>query len=349
MPVSRFESELANCHRPRSSRELMAAGVTRDVLRGPHWRRTSRGFFVPTTDDQQVRVTTQRILDAAPVVGTSAAVTGWAGLFMAGVDVFDGLDPFTGARLPVDAVLLKDTGRTSTSQVRFTRARVGVDEVRTYQGVHTVTAARAAFDAARYAADLGEAVAVADSCLRAGVVAQAGWRAFIGDHAGWTGVERARAAAALADAASRSPWESRLRVFVVVDLRLPRPEVNLPVFSTEGSLLGIPDLLLRDAGVVVEFDGAQHRGRAQHREDNVREEAFEAAGLVVVRADSIDLMHHRDQLGRRLRSAFERGLDRDRRGDRWTTDEPDWWGPTRNGPSVALTDEEKHAIFQPYD
>ena len=154
----------------------------------------------------------------------------------------------------------------------------------------------------------------------------------------------ARTAAGLAEAATRSGWESRLRVFYVVDAGLPRPRVNIPVFDAGGRLLGIADLLDEDAGLVAEFDGQHHRRRSQHREDNVREEAFESAGLTVVRVDSLDLQGFRQELARRLRDGHRRGGMRDRSRDRWTTQEPEWW-IEHAGPADALTEEELAEIF----
>src|SRR5689334_17814358 len=95
MARSRFASELPACHRPRSTAELLASGVTPDALRGPRWRRTSRGFYVPAGVDRAKPSPTQRILDASPLLGSSAVLSGWAALFVQGVDALDGLDPMT--------------------------------------------------------------------------------------------------------------------------------------------------------------------------------------------------------------------------------------------------------------
>ena len=105
---------------------------------------------------------------------------------------------------------------------------------------------------------------------------------------------------------------------------LPQPEVNVPVFTTDGRFLGIPDLLDEEAGLALEFDGKDHRKREQHRHDNLREEGLEEVNLVVCRIDSLDLRHRRP-LRERLRSAYARGQARDRRRDRFTTEEPEWW------------------------
>ena len=44
------------------------------------------------------------------------------------------------------------------------------------------------------------------------------------------------------------------------------------------------------------------------RADDVREEGFERHGLVVVRADSLDLTQHRAELGRRVLAGRQDGL-----------------------------------------
>jgi hypothetical protein len=137
-------------------------------------------------------------------------------------------------------------------------------------------------------------------------------------------VAQARRAIGLADPASASPWESRLRLFYVGPAALPQPLVNRAVFAPDGRLLGVADLFDPAAGLVTEFDGQEHRQRRQHRADNLREEELEAANLVVCRVDSIDL-RFRAALAERLRARYAQGLRRDSSRDRWTLQQPDWW------------------------
>ncbi len=113
--------------------------------------------------------------------------------------------------------------------------------------------------------------------------------AYIVARSGWKGVPVVRQAIDLADGRSASPQESRLRVFWMLDVGLPRPLVNWPVYDADGHLLGIADLLDVEAGLVAEYDGSEHRGLKRHTDDNAREEGFERVGLTVVRATSLDL------------------------------------------------------------
>ena len=74
-------------------------------------------------------------------------------------------------------------------------------------------------------------------------------------------------------------------MFAVEELGWTQLEPNRAVFEPGGgmlSLLGVPDLLDAEAGLALEYDGVRwrgqdtgHRDRAQHRNDNEREERLE--------------------------------------------------------------------------
>jgi len=83
----------------------------------------------------------------------------------------------------------------------------------------------------------------------------------------------------LASERSRSPNESRTRLIWEVDAGLPRPLVNQHVWDLHGNLLGIADLLDVEAGLVGEFDGADHRAARMHTSDIGRQERFERIGF----------------------------------------------------------------------
>jgi hypothetical protein len=92
----------------------------------------------------------------------------------------------------------------------------------------------------------------------------------------------------------------------VIDAGLPSPECNPYVVDGDGVVVGMPDLLLTGCGLVGEYDGEHHRSLEAHTVDNCREEDFEALGLVVVRATSLDLGPSRRETVRRLRVGYER-------------------------------------------
>ena len=61
-----------------------------------------------------------------------------------------------------------------------------------------------------------------------------------------------------------------MRLVWVLDAGWPHPSCNRTVFATSGEILGRPDLLDLTTGVVGEYNGALHRGRARHRSDVAR-------------------------------------------------------------------------------
>jgi len=250
-------------------------------------------------------------------------VSGGAAAYVLGADTLDGRDPFTGARQPVRLVLAPGGSHRHVPGVRSVRAALEAEEITDRHGLSVTSVLRTAEDLAREAPDLVEAVVALDVLVQAGLVRQRVLAAELGACVGGRGARQARAAAALCRTGVRSPWETRLRLFVL-ELGLPEPLVNVPVFDLDGNFLGAPDLLDVEAGLATEFDGAGHREREQHRADNVREEGFERGGLVVARADSLDLTVHRAELGRRLRAAHADAM-RNRRPVRWTLAEPSWW------------------------
>jgi hypothetical protein len=237
--TSAFEQELRAAHMPRSLTELEATGVTRHMTRGPAWRRTSRGFFVPA---DVVPTTAQRILEAQPLLPAGGALAGWAAAYVLGADCLDGREPWFLQAQPLTINLGRDLGRADTTDVRYVRERLPAADRHVALGVRVTSPERTAFDGARWACDVVEAVVFLDqithaldldlSCIVARCVSPSSW----------AGVGQARRAVALADPASASPWESRLRMFYVGPAALPRPLVNPAIFAPDGRLLGVADL-----------------------------------------------------------------------------------------------------------
>jgi len=304
---------------PRSRADLLAAGLSPRTLESDRWRQVAHGWHVPRGVADTVA---QRIVQTATIV-PEGCVSGWAAVYVLGADTLDGRDPFTGARQPVRLVLAPGGSHRHVPGARSVRAGLEPEEVIHQHGLRVTTVLRAAEDLAREAPDLVEAVVALDALVQAGLVRQRSLAAELGACTGGRGARQARAAAVLCRSGVRSPWETRLRLFVL-ELGLPEPLVNVPVFDLGGNFLGAPDLLDLEAGLAIEFDGAGHRDRKQHRADNVREEGFERGGLVVARADSLDLTAHRDELARRLKAAHV-DATRNRRPARWTLAEPSWW------------------------
>ena len=124
------------------------------------------------------------------------------------------------------------------------------------------------------------AVVVIEMAVAAGLTKVASYARYVapGRNA-WTGVPFVRKALLLAIDDSRSPQETRMRLCWVLDAGLPPPLCNRELFDLDGNLIGIPDLFDPVAGLVGEYDGADHKDGQRHRRDVAREERFRDHGL----------------------------------------------------------------------
>lgn len=299
------------------------SGPTRGQAAGPRWRQTSRGFHVRADVAQ---TPAQRAAEQSRRLPVGGALTGWAALHLLGATYLDGVAPDGMTLLPVPLALGSRGNIRDSAEVELLREPVSADDVVWVRGVPCARAERAAFDALRLAPSLVEAVVVADMTAYDELSSIDRMRAYVEAHPGWRGVEQARNALDLADENSWSPNETRTRDIWVVDAGLPPPRVNVPVFDRRGRLLGYPDLLDEEAGLVCEFDGADHRRAARHSSDVGREDVFRRHLLEVTRVTGPDLLV-KDRVARRLVAARSRArwLPPDHRS--WTTSPPPGWQP----------------------
>jgi hypothetical protein len=273
----------------------------------------------------------QRILEQSMRL-TGGAVTGWAACRMHSAAFFDGLrrDGITPVPVPLNCGPLHQIRRVPGDDLH--RDILLDEETTLVQGVRCTAVDRATFDAMRFAANLREAVVAMDMVAAAGLTSVARMREYVEPHRAWTGVPQCRDALALADEGSRSPQESRLRLVWILDAARPAPLVNRPVFDLTGQLLGYPDLLDPDAGVVGENDGEDHRTAVRQSSDVGREARFRDHHLEVLRVTGPD-QRDRSQVIDPIDSAFRRSR-RVPPGERtWTLVPPPWW------PRVPSLDE----------
>jgi hypothetical protein len=265
----------------------------------------------------------QRILEASLLLAGAGAVTGWAALRLHGANFHDGLAPDGLRRLPVPLVLPR-LHRRARSGVRWLQDRLPEEEVVVRQGVRVTSPDRATFDAVRLSDGVREAVVALEMAFAAELTSLRRMREYVARHPGWDGVPQARAALDLADEHSRSPHETRMGLIWQLDAGLPRPLVNREVFSLDGRLLGIADLLDVEAGVVGEYDGGDHSGARRRSRDATREGGLRDHGLELFRVTGFDLLD-RAAVVRRMHAARRRAhwLPPHRR--RWTTLPPPGW------------------------
>ena len=298
---------------------------SKSQLRGPKWRRSSHGRYVPPEVELPPE---QRIAEAAALLPGHGALGGWAAAYWHGVRLLDGGGRSGRAPAPVLLCLGAQGKIRGRAHITPSRDRLPCEDVVLVRGLPTTTPLRTAFDGARLAADLREAVVFVDMMLTTRLISWESLSAYVDDHPGWQGIQQARDACVLAVRGSRSPPETRVRMVWVLDAGLPTPLVNREVFAAhDGRLLGIPDCLEQKSATALEYDGDDHRDLENHTQDNVREELLEDHGLAVVRVARLDLAGARDRLVHRMIRTHVRQLGRNLSGDRWTLEPPWWWRP----------------------
>ncbi|HET8665300.1 MAG TPA: hypothetical protein VFM08_13370 [Nocardioides sp.] len=299
------------------------AGPTAKQARGPSWRRTAHGLYVPADVEQ---TTEQRIVEAAAVLPAYGGVTGWAGLSWLGARWFDGSR--RGAPLPVTVATADRSIRPQPGfGIVTSEERMSPRELTVHRGLRVTTAIRSLFFEMRYAASDTEAVQYADMAAYDDLVSRAELGAFVAVNSGWTGVGRTRVGASDMSENAWSPAEVTMRRTWEHDAGLPRPLCNRPVFDLNGRHLGTPDLIDPVAGVLGEYNSALHLEGAQRSIDVDREARFRAAGLECVEMLTGDLTDPFPFI-RRLRGAYARAARIPVADRRWTIEPPAWWVPT---------------------
>ncbi len=293
-------------------------GPTPGAARGPRFRQTSPGRFVPVTATHHV--VEQRIVEQG-TRRSQGAVTGWAALRWQGAAYFDGT-AHDGSPLPIPLISrskLRPDDRIVVSREQLARAqRIRV------AGLWCASPERAVFDEIRRRGSLRAGVEAVDMAAAAGLTTVAAVCHHVHMAGPKTGVELARRAVALAVDSSGSPPETSMRLVWELDAELPRPLCNAPIFSRNGTLLGFPDLLDPVAGVVGEYDGAVHLAAANRRADVAREERFRDHGLEYFTLVAGDL-RDRDAVVRRMRRARQRARCLPETERAWTLVAPAWW------------------------
>jgi hypothetical protein len=297
------------------------AGPTRGQANGRKWRKTSRGLYVPAGVDGSVPE--QRILEQSTRL-TGGAVTGWGSCRMHGAAFFDGLMRDGRTEMPVPLCTSPLSQITHQAGSRISREKLFPPEITIVHGVVCTVRRRALFDAMRDAPDVREAVVAMDMMAAAELVSISQMREYTAAHAAWRGVQQVRDALELADEGSRSPNETRMRLIWELDAGLPHPDINQPVWTLNGRLLGLADIFDPVAGVVGEYDGADHRIAKRHSSDVAREENFRRQGLEYFKVTGPD-MHNVPRIVDRMHSTRSRARWSTPADRRWTITPPPEW------------------------
>jgi hypothetical protein len=119
------------------------------------------------------------------------------------------------------------------------------------------------------------------------------------------GCARARLVLPLGDPHAESPMESVLR-WSVHEAGIPAPELQFVVRDVDGVFLGRADFAWPEHRVLVEFDGDIHRERDVFVNDVRRQNRLIAAGWIVLRFTSADVLGRPDEVIAEIRRALLR-------------------------------------------
>lgn len=301
-------------------------GPTKNQARGPRWRRTSRGFYVPA--DADASYVDQRVVEAAAALPQEwGGVTGWASLAWCGSTWFDGT-PWGGG-VPRAVTLAIGGNRWVRSQPMFetSEERLAPGDLVVVDGLRVTTAVRSVWFEMRYARDERDAaISLSMACFNDAVSLDE-VAAHSVDLNGWTGVPKGRASLPLATENAWSPREVGMALVWRLDAGLGRPLHNVPVFDLGGRHIGTPDLVDPTTGVFGEYEGALHLAGARRAKDVAREALLRSHGLepvIMLAGDVPDPSH----FIARLDAAYARAADIPSSRRRWTLEQPGWWVDT---------------------
>jgi very-short-patch-repair endonuclease len=249
--------------------------VTRAQLLGASWCRLGVGLYVwrgiadaPLT---QLIAAKHRLPDSAVFTGHTAA---W----------LHGLDstPFS----PIEAAVPPTSHTSRLVGLSVRRCTIPATETATRRGLRVTSTVRTI-------ADLGcrlpltDAVALLDMALHRRLIKADRLRDWVYNHPGCRGIRRLRCAIDLAEPATESVMETRLRILLVL-AGLPHPRVQVSLRDDRGLFIARPDLYYPGVRLAIEYDGASHRDSLAA--DNRRQNRLIDAGYRVLRFTAGDVL-----------------------------------------------------------
>ncbi|RLV47686.1 hypothetical protein D9V37_16150 [Nocardioides mangrovicus] len=301
-------------------------GPTRARARGPQWRRTSHGFYVPADVDGDAPL--QRIAEASVAIPEIGGLTGWAALRWLGATWFDGTADGGRRQRPVTLATCYMDVRTQPG-IEICQERLAPTELVIHEGIPVTEPARSVCFEARYARSKLDALVTIEMAAFHDLVSAAEYADFTLERRGWTGVPQARELIDLIDENSWSPMETRLRMRWCLHLGLPPPLANRPLFDLQGRHIGTPDLFDPSRALAVEYDSHLHLTTSRRAVDRDRETLFRDHGVEVATILTADGAHS-GALAKRLGEAVDRAeRTLPSRTARWTLQQPAWWLPSQ--------------------
>ena len=274
---------------PFTLEDARSAGLKRWHLEGASWKRLARGTYIWACADESP---ISMLCAASRRLPREAAFSGLTAAWLHGLDV----EPCA----PIEVVAPRAIGLSARAGMRVHRSlsQLHVVEVR---GLRATTLVQSIVDICARVSLL-EAIVVVDAALHTRKLTISHLSQWALARPGRKGIQKLRRVISLAEPATESPMESRLRV--VLDLGgLPKPKVQVPVYDRDGRFVGRPDLYYEQAMLGIEFDGGVHRNALVV--DNRRQNALLNAGVRLLRFTSADVMRQPASVVRQVRALLK--------------------------------------------
>src|SRR5262249_9264250 len=201
---------------------------------------------------------------------------------------------------PVEVTIPESGGISARAGMIVRRARLADQDVVERRGMRVTSAVRTLADLS-CRLPLVEAIVAVDMALHREVVELGQLHAYMATHARRKGVVRLRQAIELAEPASESAMETRLRL-LLMQAGLPRPEAQVPLHDEQGRFLGRPDLYYRPPRPRRAYDGGTHRDSLL--EANRRQNRLLNAGFRLLRFAAADVHRTPDSVVAVVRAAL---------------------------------------------
>lgn len=249
-------------------------GLSKDHVLGKSWRRLGAGFYALRQISDRPIIKLAAVQQRLPGGVLSGKTAAW----LHGLD----LEPIDPVEVTVDA----EAKVSRLTGCILHRSRLEPNEISRRRGLTVTTRTRTFADLGRRL-PLTEAVTALDQALHLRLVSKRALSAWATAHPGFRGVARLRRAMELAEPATESVMETRLRLLLVL-AGLPRPWAQTVLTNSAGLFVGRVDLYYPEHKLAIEYDGAAHRERLAS--DNQRQNSLVDAGYHLLRFTATDVL-----------------------------------------------------------
>ena len=201
---------------------------------------------------------------------------------------------------PIEATVRPESRIAHVAGISIRRAQLGPLEVSTRRGLRTTSIVRTLADLARHSPII-EAVALMDAALHRRLLKLGDLKVWLDDHDRYPGTARLRRVMELAEPATESVMETRLRLLIVL-ARLPRPQAQVRLHDDAGRFVGRPDLYYPQQRLAIEYDGSTHRESLTA--DNRRQNRLLNSGYKLLRFSAADVLSTPDSVVALVRQAL---------------------------------------------